>query len=46
MHKAFDPYRKWLAIPEDSRPPTHYQLLGISPDERFTPREPPPTRAG
>ncbi|MEX0712007.1 MAG: hypothetical protein WD278_06635 [Pirellulales bacterium] len=29
----FDPYRKWLGIPEDSRPPTHYQLLGISPDE-------------
>lgn len=30
----FDPYRKWLGIPEDQRPPTHYQLLGISPDER------------
>jgi hypothetical protein len=30
----FDPYRKWLGIPEGSRPPTHYQLLGISPDER------------
>ncbi|MEX2558897.1 MAG: hypothetical protein WD403_03235 [Pirellulales bacterium] len=29
----FDPYRKWLGIPQDSRPPTHYQLLGISPDE-------------
>jgi hypothetical protein len=29
----FDPYRKWLGIPEDQRPPTHYQLLGISPDE-------------
>lgn len=31
---AFDPYRKWLGIPEESRPPTHYQLLGISPQER------------
>lgn len=30
----FDPYRKWLGIPEDQRPPTHYQLLGIAPDER------------
>lgn len=30
----FDPYRKWLGIPEDQRPPTHYQLLGISPDEQ------------
>jgi hypothetical protein len=30
----FDPYRKWLGIPEDSRPPTHYQLLGIGPDEK------------
>jgi hypothetical protein len=29
----FDPYRKWLGIPEDLRPPTHYQLLGIAPDE-------------
>ncbi|HEX7376626.1 MAG TPA: hypothetical protein VF278_05910 [Pirellulales bacterium] len=29
----FDPYRKWLGIPEDQRPPTHYQLLGIAPDE-------------
>jgi hypothetical protein len=30
----FDPYRKWLGIPEHLRPPTHYQLLGIPPDER------------
>jgi hypothetical protein len=30
----FDPYRKWLGIPDGERPPTHYQLLGISPDER------------
>src|ERR1700757_4181951 len=30
----FDPYRKWLGIPEGERPPTHYQLLSISPAER------------
>ncbi len=30
----FDPYRKWLGIPETDRPPTHYQLLGIAPHER------------
>jgi hypothetical protein len=29
----FDPYHKWLGIPKDQRPPTFYQLLGISPDE-------------
>jgi hypothetical protein len=29
----FDPYHKWLAIPPGQRPPTHYQLLGISPTE-------------
>ncbi len=29
----FDPYHKWLAIPKDQRPPTHYQLLGVSPTE-------------
>ncbi|HET6879304.1 MAG TPA: hypothetical protein VFI31_04085 [Pirellulales bacterium] len=32
--RRFDPYRKWLGIPEGQRPPTHYQLLGISPDEQ------------
>lgn len=32
--EQFDPYRRWLGIPEGSRPPTHYQLLGISPDEQ------------
>ena len=32
--KEFDPYHSWLAIPKDKRPPTHYQLLGISPDEQ------------
>ncbi len=30
----FDGYHKWLGIPKDQRPPTHYQLLGISPDEK------------
>ena len=30
----FDPYHKWLGIPRDQRPPTYYQLLGISPDEQ------------
>ena len=29
----FDPYHKWMGIPKGQRPPTHYQLLGISPDE-------------
>lgn len=29
----FDPYHKWLGIRKEQRPPTHYQLLGISPDE-------------
>ena len=29
----FDPYHKWLGIPRDLRPVTHYQLLGISPTE-------------
>ncbi len=29
----FDPYHKWLSIPLDHKPPTHYQLLGVSPDE-------------
>src|SRR6266496_1019475 len=29
----FDPYHKWLGIPKDQRPPTHYRLLGIDPGE-------------
>ena len=29
-----DGYHKWLGIPKDQRPPTHYQLLGIAPDEQ------------
>jgi|GEM_PF-7127700 len=31
--EAFDPYHKWLGIPKDRRPPTHYDLLGIRLDE-------------
>jgi hypothetical protein len=31
---VFDPYHKWLGIPPGPRPPTHYQLLGIAPDEQ------------
>ncbi|QDU37813.1 hypothetical protein Mal4_21300 [Maioricimonas rarisocia] len=27
--QAFDPYHKWLGIPRDRRPPTHYDLLGV-----------------
>jgi hypothetical protein len=34
MAKAFDPYRMWLGIPVAEQPPTHYRLLGVSPDER------------
>ncbi|HUY32108.1 MAG TPA: hypothetical protein VMV69_04950 [Pirellulales bacterium] len=30
----FDPYHKWLGIPAEFRPPTYYQLLGISPQEQ------------
>jgi WD40 repeat protein len=30
----FDPYHKWLGIPPEHRPPTYYQLLGISPQEQ------------
>lgn len=29
----FDPYRKWLGLPEAQRPPTHYQLLGLAAGE-------------
>jgi hypothetical protein len=29
----FDPYHKWLAIPKGQRPPSYYQLLGVSPEE-------------
>ena len=33
MSESFDPYRVWLAIPPESRPPTHYELLGVSTQE-------------
>lgn len=29
----FDPYRQWLKIPSEQRPPTHYELLGLPPHE-------------
>lgn len=29
----FDPYRKWLGIPQWEQPPNHYRLLGITPFE-------------
>ena len=32
MSDTLDPYRVWLGIPPESRPPTHYELLGISPN--------------
>ena len=31
---SFDAYAQWLKIPEDRRPPTHYDLLGLP---RFEP---------
>lgn len=30
---GFDPYYKWLGIPPDEQPPTHYRILGIAPLE-------------
>ena len=29
MNAQIDPYREWLQIPPDRRPPTHYDLLGL-----------------
>lgn len=29
----FDPYLQWLKIPAERRPPTHYELLGLEPNE-------------
>ena len=26
---GFDPYHKWLGIPPEEQPPSHYRLLGI-----------------
>lgn len=34
MADKFDPYHVWLGIPPGQRPPTHYQLLAISPEEQ------------
>lgn len=31
---VFDPYRRWLGIPAEQRPPTYYQILGVAPDEQ------------
>ena len=33
MTEQFDPYRKWLGIPERDQPPHHYRLLGVEPFE-------------
>jgi len=29
MPQTFDPYRVWLGIPPEERPPNHYRLLGL-----------------
>ena len=31
---SFDPYRKWLGIPDNRRPPSYYELLGITAGEK------------
>ena len=31
---AFDPYHKWLGIRPEQQPPTYFQMLSISPDEK------------
>lgn len=33
----FDPYLQWFKIPADRRPPTHYELLGVSREEADDP---------
>lgn len=33
MPGAFDPYYRWLSIPPEDQPPTHYRLLGVKPFE-------------
>lgn len=35
---TFDPYQEWLGIPPHRRPPTHYDLLGLSEGETDTER--------
>ena len=36
MSAGFDPYHKWLGIPPQQQPPTHYRLLGLEPFENDT----------
>lgn len=33
MTAEFDPYREWLNVATDERPPNHYRLLGLEPFE-------------
>ena len=33
MSVRFDPYHKWLGIPQEEQPPHHYRLLGVQPFE-------------
>lgn len=30
MTRVFDPYHKWLGIPPEEQPPSHYRLLGLT----------------
>ncbi len=34
MADSFDPYYKWLAIPPEDQPPSHYRLLAIATPEQ------------
>ena len=34
MAESFDPYHKWLAIPQEDQPPSHYRLLAIESGEQ------------
>ena len=34
MADSFDPYYKWLAIPPEDQPPSHYRLLAIATSEQ------------
>lgn len=29
MGRVFDPYHKWLGVPPEEQPPSHYRLLGL-----------------
>jgi hypothetical protein len=33
MNQSFDPFYRWLGIPPEEQPPSHYRLLGIQPME-------------